>query len=93
MGRRDKRLRGTFRSKSEKDVAEGLYYEVVGKEVVCSEEHNALHQHLTLFGYPLRTDYGVRRVFPYDGDVFVRNLPQMFSGPYLWVELEEVSVT
>lgn len=88
--RREKTLRATFRSKSGKDVEEGLTYEVHGKEARVNRDYSGLHKHLELFGYVLRTDYGVRRVFPYDGDLFVRNLPQAFPGPNLTVELEEV---
>ena len=89
--KRDKILRGTFHSKSGNHPSEGLYYEVIKGVAVPSDLSDKTHKDLSLFGYSLRTDYGVQRFFPEDGDVFVRNLPQVISDPDLWVDLEEIS--
>ena len=90
--RREKRLRGTFHSVLENDSSDGFYYEVVGSEAIPSDPSNPLHKKLSLFGYALRTDYGVQRVFPSDGDVFVRILPHTFQESNWTVELEEIDV-
>lgn len=92
MARKEKKLRGTFRSISGKDPAEGFYYEVIKGEAIPSDPSNGLHKRLSLFGYALRTDYGVRRVWPSDGEIFVWNLPLIYPGPPLWVDLEEIPV-
>jgi hypothetical protein len=88
--KREKILRASFRSPSGNDIEDGLSYEVQGKEAKVNREGSALHKYLKRFGYVVRTDYGVRRLFPEDGDIFVRNLPKEFPGPKLKVELEEV---
>lgn len=93
MSRKEKRLRAAFKSKSGKDVEDGFYYEVIKGEAIPSNPDSGLHRHLSEFGYPLRTDYGIQRVFPSDGDIFVRNLPKEFSGTFLWVDVEEVDIS
>ena len=90
--RREKKVRGVFHSDSKNHPSEGFYYDVVGGEAVPSDSSDAIHKKLSMFGYVIRTDYGVRRVFPEDGELFVRNLPLIYSGPPLWVDLEEVPV-
>jgi hypothetical protein len=89
---RKKRLRAIFHSRSGKDVIEGFHYELVDGEAVPSDPSEVIHRQLALYGFPVRTAYGLDRVFPHDGDIFIRNLPQEFTGSFLWVELEEEDV-
>lgn len=83
------KLKAVFHSKSGKDVAEGFYYELKDGEAVPSNPDQGIHNHLALYGYPIRTAYGIDRVFPSDGDIFVRNLSTEYRSGSLWVELEE----
>lgn len=85
-----KKIRAVFHTRSGKDVAEGFYYELGDGEAVPSNPSALLHYNLKTFGFPVRTDYGIERLFPSDGDSFIRNLPQAFNGTYMWVALEEV---
>ena len=90
--RRQKRIRAVFKSRSGKDVFEGFCYELVNGEAIPSDACSALHRDMVLFGYPLRTNYGIDRVFPSDGDVFIRNLPKVFQDQSLHVVLEEEDI-